>query len=470
MSEELNFKSATELIEGIKIKDFSIKEVMQAHIKQINKMNPKINAIVSLEEDKALKKAIEMDNNIKNRPSKQSLLGIPIAIKDTHNAKGFMTTYGSEIYRDNRSEESEIAVERMVDEGAIILGKTNVPEFAAGSHSFNKVFGTTYNPYDTSKTAGGSSGGAAASLASGMVALADGSDMGGSCRNPAAYNNIVGLRPSPGLIPVKNKRASFSPLSVQGPLARTVEDVALMLSVMAGYDKRAPLSNALKVKQSFDLTKSLPLKDIKIGYSADLGGMVPIEQKVRTIFNQQISKFEDLGCFVEEASINLTGAAETFQILRAHEFSIGYEDIYLSHQSKIKETVLWNIEKGLNLTSKDIRNAEIQRTNIYNEANNFFKDYDFMISPVSQVQPFDAKIEYPTEIDGIKMETYVDWMESCSIITVTGCPAISVPAGFTEDGLPFGLQIIAPLNQEEALLNIAYAFEQATKYGLVRPK
>lgn len=468
MSKSLIYKSATEIVEGIKKRDYSIKEVIEDHLKRIKKTNPYINSIVSVEEDIIFKNIEKMEKQVKQNILNYPLLGLPILIKDTHNVKGYKTTFGSKIYNDNYSKENEISVERMIAAGAIIIGKTNVPEFAAGSHTFNKVFGTTYNPYDLTKTAGGSSGGAAASLAAGMAVLADGSDMGGSCRNPAAYNNVVGLRPSPGLIPVKNRGAIYSPMSVQGPLARNVEDLTLMLSVMAGRDKNDPLSSMSNIK-SEDFSNSSPLKDIKIAYSADLGGAVTVAENVREIFNKQIKIFNDLGCYVEEASIDFTNAAETFQILRANEFALNYEKLYLAQEKKIKETVNWNIQKGLKLTSHDIRRAETNRSSLYNKANVFFEKFDFLIAPVSQVQPFDADIEYPREINGKKMDTYIDWMESCSIITVSGCPAISIPAGFTEDGLPFGLQIVAPINQEKSLLKIAYMFEQVTNYNLKRP-
>lgn len=468
MSESLFYKTATELVKGIKSKEYSIKEVMVSHLKRIEKVNPQVNAIVNIEEDSILKKAEKMDNQLNEQMLNSPLLGLPIAIKDTHHAKDYKTTFGSNIYSNNYSNEDEISLERMIQAGAIVIGKTNTPEFAAGSHTYNKVFGTTYNPYDLTKTAGGSSGGAATALATGMTALADGSDMGGSCRNPAAYNNIVGLRPSPGLIPVRNKKLLYSSLSVQGPLARNVEDLTLMLSVMAGKSSYDPLSYSSDIKSGIFL-ESKPSKNIKVAYSADFGAAVPIEDNVRNIFNEQLKVFNDLGCYLEEASIDFTNAAETFQILRANEFALNYEDLYLTHHKEIKETVNWNIKKGIELTSNELRRAEKERSSLYNKTNDFFEKYDFLITPVSQVQPFDANIEYPTEINGKKMNTYIDWMEASSIITVTGCPAISVPAGFTEDGLPFGLQIVAPINEEESLLKIAYLFEQATRHGLKRP-
>ena len=375
---------------------------------------------------------------------------------------------GSPIFKNQVAETDDIITERMKNAGAIVIGKTNVPEFAAGSHTFNNVFGPTRNPYDLTKTAGGSSGGAAAALAAGMVPLADGSDMGGSCRNPAAYNNVVGLRPSPGRIPMYPKRSLYSPLAVQGPLARTVSDIALMLSVVTGFSEKSPLSSELSPEIFKNQLKS-ETKGLKIGYSVDLGGTLPITPEVRKSFEKQFKVFTDLGCELEEASPDFTHATDVFQTLRAHEFAISYKDLYETDKHRMKDPVVWNIEKGLALTGTDIGRAENYRADLYESTRRFFEKYDFLILPVSQVQPFDVDMEYPTKINDVNMMNYIQWMESCSHITLTGCPAISVPAGFCGNLLPFGLQIVAPFNQDFRLLQIAYAFEQATNHGQIRP-
>lgn len=469
MANNINFKTAVEIASGIKNKSFSVLEVMKSHLNAIKQTNKKVNAIVSLDEEGSLAKARAADHIISEKDNNVgALFGLSVAVKDTHHAKGFKTTMGSEIYSNQVANMDHTIVDRMKRAGAIVIGKTNVPEFAAGSHTFNKIFGPTRNPYDLTKSAGGSSGGAAAALASGMIPLADGSDMGGSCRNPAAYNNVVGLRPSPGRIPSYPKRSLYSPLVVQGPLARTVSDVALMMSVVTGFDRRSPLWSEYS-PEVFKESLNIETKRLKIGYSYDLGGSFPVAINVRQQFEKQLEVFANLGCEVEEASPNFENAREIFQTLRALEYVINYREVYKKQKEKMKTSVIWNIEKGLKLSGTDIAHVKNLKADLYESVHNFFKKYDFLILPVSQVQPFDIEIEYPTQINNIKMNNYIEWMESCSHITVTGSPAISVPAGFCEDGLPFGLQIVAPFNDDFKLLQIAYAFEQATKYGQKKP-
>lgn len=469
LKDEIYYQTATHLAKKIQNKELSVSEVMEVHLDRIHEVNPKVNAIVSLDEEKAMEAARLADEKIAAlNENIGSLFGLPIAIKDTHNAKGFPTTKGSPIFKNQLAETDEIIVERLKAAGAIVIGKTNVPEFAAGSHTFNPVFGATKNPYDLTKSAGGSSGGAAAALATGMIPIADGSDMGGSCRNPAAYNNVVGLRPSPGRIPVHSKRSLYSPLAVQGPLARTVSDLALILSVVTGFSEKAPLSSELSPRL-FEHSLKSETKNLKIAFSTDLNGSFPVDPSVRAAFKKQLKVFTDLGCELEEASPDFKHAKEIFQTFRAYGFALSNEELYKSNKEQLKETVIWNIEKGLNLTGEDLRRADHYRTDLYEETRKFFGKYDFLVLPVSQVQPFNVDIEYPATIDGLAMKNYVEWMESCSHITVTGCPAISIPAGFCENNLPFGLQIVAPFNEDFRLLQIAYAFEQATMYNQIRP-
>lgn len=469
MDNEIVFKTASELVDGVTNKTFSVSEVMKAHLDRIDRTNQKVNAIVSLNKEKAMKEAVDADNLLaKDSDQAGILFGLPTAIKDTNNAKGFPTTKGSEIFADSIAQTDHVIAERMKNAGTIVIGKTNVPEFAAGSHTYNNVFGTTKNPYDVSKTAGGSSGGAAAALASGMIPIADGSDMGGSCRNPAAYNNVVGLRPTPGVIPIYPMPSLYSTLTVQGPLARNTKDVALMLSAVAGYTKKDPLSSKFMFE---NITNNLEIetKGLKVAYSHNLGGAVPISTSVQSAFEKQLSVFTDLGCEIENASPSFTNAGEIFRTLRALQYVISHKEVYTKHKEKLKSSVVWNIEKGLELSTEDISRAKNLQADLFQRVRVFFEEYDFLILPVSQVQPFDITTEYPHEINGKKMTSYIEWMESCSHITVTGCPAISVPGGFCEDGLPFGLQIVAPFNMDGRLLQIAYAFEQATQYNRIKP-
>lgn len=472
MSNNIVYNSAREIAAKIRNKEVSVTEVMNAHLKQIAETNDKVNAVVSLNEEYALEKAEKADELLSKNQHDGVLFGLPTAIKDTHNAKGFITSRGSTIFKDDIAQQDDVITKRMRNAGAIIIGKTNVPEFAAGSHTFNPVFGATNNPYDLTKSAGGSSGGAAAAVATGMVPLADGSDMGGSCRNPAAYNNVVGLRPSPGRVPMSNKVALYSPMGVQGPIARNVTDLALMMSVIAGFDEEDVLSSEYAHRASQDLEELLKMetKGLKIGFTTDLNGAFPVDPIVRSMFEKQLSKFTDMGCELDEVKIDYSGATQAFQTLRAYEFALNLEPIYNNFKDQIKSTVIWNIEKGLNLSVNDLFQAEQNRKKIHDQMCQLFDEYDYLIMPVSQVQPFDVNIEYPEEVDHVKMNNYIEWMESCSHITVAGNPAISVPGGFCQNGLPFGLQIVAPYKQDFDLLKIAYAFEQATKYGDVKPK
>lgn len=468
MEKDICFASARHLAKSIQERKLSAREVMEAHLAQIQRVNPKVNAIVSLNEELALKEAAKADEMLDAGKQAGPFHGLPIAIKDTHNAVGFPATSGSLIFRDHYPSVDDLIVARMRKAGAIVIGKTNVPEFAAGSHTFNKLFGATRNPYDLGKTAGGSSGGAAAAVASGMIPFADGSDMGGSLRNPACFNNVVGLRTSPGRIPF-SKAALYSPLAVQGPITRSVDDAFFMMSVIAGPDRQSPLSIEEPGAKFLEPAKT-DIKGLRIAYSADFGGILPVELEVRSNLEEQVKVFEDLGCTVEEACPDLQEAEEVFQVLRALEFELSYSEIFDRFREMIKPSVIWNIEKGRNQRGQDIGRAEKLRAILYNRMGEFFKQYDALILPVSQVSPFDVNIEYPTEINGVKMENYIDWMRSCYYISAAGNPALSVPSGFTADGLPIGLQIVGAHRADFEVLRIGRAFEQATGYGKRRPQ
>jgi amidase len=350
-----------------------------------------------------------------------------------------------------------------------MLGKTNVPEFAAGSHTFNPVFGTTRNPYDLSRSAGGSSGGAAAALAAGLQPLAEGSDMGGSLRNPASFCNVVGLRPSPGRVPVWPSEAAWATMSVQGPMARDVADAALLLSVLAGPDPRDPLS--LETPGSaFGVPLERDLTGLRVAWAPRLDGSMPFEPEVVAALEDSVKVFDELGCTVEEACPDLSGADEVFRVLRAWQFELGLGSVMDRHRDRMKATVVANIEEGRRLSGPDIGRAEVLHTRLYHRVRAFFETYDLLLAPVSQVVPFDADLEYPTEVDGVPMASYVDWMRSAYLISATGCPALSVPGGFTAAGLPVGLQVIGPHRADLAVLQAGHAFERATAYGERRPE
>ena len=464
---ELCFTPATDLVRMIRRKDVSVTEVMEAHLAQVDRVNPAVNAIVTYHPDQALEGARKADEAIARNEARGSLFGLPIAHKDLVLTKGVRTTYGSPIFRDFVPGQDELVVERLKQAGAISFGKTNVPEFGAGSQTFNPVFGATLNPYDTTRTCGGSSGGAAVALACGMVPVADGSDMGGSLRNPANFCNVVGLRSAPGRVPRWPSVNAWGRLSVQGPMARTVADAALMLSAIAGPDPRAPLA-IRDPGQPFAMSLERDFKGVSVAWSMDFGGL-PVDPEVVSAIEAKRGVFEDLGMTVKPGQPDFSEADEVFKTLRAWSFLQGYGDLLDTHRDQIKDTVIWNLEAGLALTGPQVARAEVDRTTLYHRVRRFMEHHDFMVFPVSQVPPFDVNTPYPTEIDGVQMETYIDWMKSCYYVTVTGLPAISVPCGFTSTGLPVGLQIVGRHEDELGVLQLAHAFEQATGTWKRRP-
>jgi amidase len=396
------------------------------------------------------------------------LFGLPMAAKDLALTKGIRTTFGSPIYKDFVPAQDALFVERLKQAGALIIGKTNTPEFGAGSQTFNSVFGATKNPYDLSKTCGGSSGGAAVSLACGMTPLADGSDLGGSLRNPASFCNVVGFRPSPGRVPTWPALLGWNTLSVEGPMARTVRDVALLLSVMAGPDPRSPVS----IEQPGSIFRQSLERDFKstrIAWTPNLG-RYPVEPAVVEVCERSCKVFADLGCSVEEASPDISGADEVFQTLRAWQMAETRGEDFRRHRDLMKDTVVWNIERGLALSGTDVSRAEVARTALFHRVREFFERFDFLILPVSQVAPFPVDVDWVRNINGTAMESYIDWMGTCYAITLTASPAISVPCGFTRDGLPVGLQIVGRYHADFSVLQIAHAFEQATQFYKQHPK
>ncbi len=464
---EIIWLTATDMAAKIASKELSAREVMEAHLGQIDRVNPAVNAIVTLDPELAMAGAAEADNKTASNDELGPLHGLPVAHKDLHDTQGMRTTSGSPILADLVPTENALIVQRMVDAGAITIGKTNTPEFGAGSQTFNPIFGATKNPYDLEKTSGGSSGGAAAALAAGMIPLADGSDMGGSLRNPASFCNIVGFRTSGGRVPVWPSSAGWSDFGIHGPMARTVGDVALMLTAIAGADHRVP--NSLPGSpSSFARDLSRDLSGARIAWSPRLGEM-PVQQEVLDVMAANREVFESLGCEIVDADPDLSGAEDIFQKLRAWHFELGLVNEYANHRDKLKDTVIWNVDLGRSLSGPEIGAATKARTKLFERFADFMTDFDFLVAPVSQVVPFSHETEWVTEINGVQMDTYIDWMMSCCVITVTGCPALSVPAGFTPSGLPVGLQLIGRHLDDFGVLQLAHAFEQANPVGLRRP-
>jgi len=456
------FLTATELAKRIRTGEISAEETMGAHLAQIEKVNPQVNAIVTLLPERAMDEARKSDEKMATGAELGPLHGLPVAYKDLVQTKGIRTTFGSLVFKDFVPEEDALLVERVRQAGAIVIGKTNTPEFGAGSQTFNQVFGVTKNPYDLSKTCGGSSGGAAVSVACRMLPFADGSDFGGSLRNPTNFCNVVGFRPSVGRVPSWPNESGWNSFSVDGPIARTVEDTSLILSVLAGPDLRSPISlseNASIFRQSLDIN----LKGTRIAWSSDLGGL-PVDSRVTETLVAQLNVFEDLGCFVEESFPDFSDADEIFKTFRAWFFELKLASLLPEHREKMKETVIWNIETGMKLSGPELGRAEVKRTALFHRIREFMKDYDFLALPVSQVPPFPLDQEYVKEINGLQMETYLDWMRSCYFISVTGQPAISVPCGFTSDSLPVGLQLVGRPQNDFGVLQLAHAFEKSTGF------
>lgn len=456
---ELCQYNARELIAGLAAGTYSATELMTETLARIKQLNPSVNALCTvIDEDRALQCAAKADTSLRSSDA-GPLCGVPMAVKDLSLTKGIRTTFGSAAFSDNVPDQNSLMVQRLVDAGAIIVGKTNTPEFGAGSHTFNEVFGTTRNPYDLNKCAGGSSGGAASALATRLVALADGSDMGGSLRNPAAFCNVVGFRPSIGRVPHwPNPMAWQCRLGVEGPMARSVADAALLLSVMAGYDARDPLSLSQDPAQ-FSADLNFDFTNARIAWTPDLG-MLPVETMVQQTCEASLQQFIDLGAAVENAQPDLSGAMEVFRVLRAAYYAQTLGPLLETQGDLVKQTLAQNIAAGLGLSAQQLTQADVQRTGLFEKVLGFFQSYDFLVLPATQVQPFDCDVEWITEIEGTKMQDYLDWMSICCVITVLGLPAISVPCGFTRDGLPVGLQIVGPPRADLAVLQLAHMFEQ----------
>ena len=461
--------SATELVRLIRARKLSAREIMAAHLERIALANPKVNAIVAKLDDAAcLALADAADKRAKNATELPPLHGLPTAFKDLQPAVGFPWTRGSLVYKDARPTADSVFVERLRKAGVLPIGKTNTAEFGMGSHTFNRVYGTTLNPYDLTKTAGGSSGGAAVSLAAGMLPIADGSDHAGSLRNPGNFNNIVGFRPSVGLTP--NYPTSFPWLgfSVTGPLARNVQDIALLLSVMSGPDPRdaglLPIDPAQFLKPL-----AREFRGVRVAWCPDLGGL-PMEPRVRAVLDSQRKTFESLGCTVEDATPDLRDAEHIFITLRSFRSAANYGSLLKEHRDLLKPDAIAEIEYGQSLSSAEVATAMTQHAALLDRMQQFDEKYAFTLCAVNQLAPFDAKLDWPHEIAGVPMEHYIAWQKTCYWLTATWRPAISVPAGFTPEGLPVGIQIVGRWRDDFGVLQLAHAFEQATKVGGRRPK
>jgi amidase len=480
---ELAALPAVTLTRMLRTKELSAAELLAACLDRIERLDPALNAIVTLVAERARTAAEAADKAAARGDFLGPLHGMPIAIKDNADTAGIRTTYGSPLMAENVPVRDSAYVAALKRAGAIVIGKTNTPEFAAGSQTFNPLFGVTRNPYDLSRTPGGSSGGAAAAVAARLVPFADGTDLGGSVRNPAAFCNLVGLRTTPGLVPLDDDDDPFDPLWVAGPIARTPADAALLLAGMCGRDPARPLARPDRPGDFIDLRPADP-RGLRIAWSTNLGGLA-VEPAVSEVLSGARAALEAMGCEIVDAEPNLAAADEVFQVLRA----LNMLRLAALPRERLKETLAWNIEKGLALGAPEIAAARAGRTELVNRMRAFLSGrreaggegdgardgdregagFDLLALPTAQVAPFSVELEWVTEIAGQPQHTYIDWMRTCSRITVTAHPAISVPAGFTADGLPVGLQLVGPYGGDLRLLRVAQAFIEATGYAEVRP-
>ncbi len=466
MANELCFTPAVQLATMIREKKLSARELLRANLEQIERVNPQVNAVVTLVADRAMADAAAADEEQARGQLRGVLHGLPVAHKDLVNTKGIRTTQGSPFYRDFVPTEDAALITVMRNAGAVTIGKTNTPEFGAGSHTFNPVFGATKNPYDTSRSCGGSSGGAAVALACGMVPLADGSDTGGSLRNPAAWSNIVGFRPSPGRVAAG--RGGWSPLSTSGPMARSVADAAFFLSVLALPERRSPLGQ-MDDPARFRASLDRDFRGVRVAWYKGMGG-IPFEPEITRVIGDARRTFESLGCVVEEAEPGFAGVAEAFPTLRHLSYHTRLGALAKQRPDWVKETIHWEIREAERQTAADVARASVVQDRLYADVSDFFTRYDYYVCPVTQMEPFDVTIDWPRTVAGQSMPTYIDWMRSCWYITMTATPSLSVPAGFTRGGLPVGLQIVGRHRADWDVLQLGHAFEQATQHGKRRPQ
>jgi amidase len=446
---------AVDLARIIRSRELSAAELLEAVLVRVEAVNPSVNAIITLAAEQARASAADLDAQAARGSFAGPLHGLPIAIKDLAETAGIRTTYGSPIFASYVPDFDAPHVALLKAAGAVVMGKTNTPEFGAGSQTFNPVFGPTRNPYDTRLTPGGSSGGAAAAVAAGMIPFADGSDLAASVRNPAAFCGLVGLRTTPGLVPSD----PFDPLPVVGPIARTAADAALLLAGMCGPDPGLPLARPEPVSRAGGFLDLRPARTrgLRVAWTFDLGDL-PVQPEVRAVLSAARDRLEQAGCEVADTAPDLSDADEVFQVLRAARMA-GMAPLLRAHPDQIKATLAWNISKGIALTGEQIAAARAGQAAIFGRVRSFLRDgrYEVLALPTVQVVPFNVETEWVREINGEPMATYIDWMRSCSRITVSAHPAVSVPAGFTPAGLPVGLQLVAPYGADRRLLEIAAA-------------
>jgi amidase len=447
--------TACAIVEQLKSGDVTPLDLLDVLEQRISEVDGKVNALPTLCFDRARNHARALMQ--KPVAARGLLAGLPVPIKDLTDVAGVLTTQGSPIYKDNIPARSDLLVEHLEANGAIVYAKSNTPEFGAGANTFNEVFGATRNPWDISRSAAGSSGGAAVALATGMAWLAHGSDMGGSLRNPASFCGIVGLRPSIGRVAHSPKFKIDRNLGVQGPMARNIDDLALLLDAMSGEHPADPLSLP-RLSTSYLTSARSGQQPKRVAYSPDLG-ITPVDPEVVAVTRKAASRFAEAGAIVEEAHPDLREAHECFHVLRAFDFAISKAPLLRDKRDQLKPEVIWNIEEGLKLTVEQIARAEAQRVAMTARALEFFKTYDLLLVPATIVPPFPVENRYVAECAGTTFDNYVQWLGIVYAITLVCCPALSMPCGFTASGLPVGLQVVAPPRGEAQLLAGAKVLE-----------
>jgi amidase len=464
--DDLCFLPATGLARLYRTRKISPLDVMQAVLARIDAVNPTVNAYVTVARESALAEARRATRLLSRRSATlPPLHGVPVSIKDLFATKGIRSTWGSLIFKDHVPDADDLVVQRLKAAGAIVVGKTNTPEFGAGGNTFNAVFGATRNPWNPALTCGGSSGGAAVAVATGMGPLALGTDLGGSLRTPAAFCGVVGFRTTPGLVPSHPRTLVWDTLSVSGPMARTVADVALMLSAMAGPDDRAPLSYEVDTSQFVRAVKAPSIRGWRVAWTPDLGGLLPVDEEVRRVAHDAVDVFRSLGARVETACPDFSEVPEIIQGTRGLTMVALHADRLPQWRERMQKGLVTDVDRGLGLTARDIARSEVLRSTLWQRVRTFMATRELLVLPTVAVPPFPVEQPYPTQINGKPLDHYFQWFSLTYGITVTGLPAISVPCGFTRSGLPVGLQIVGRRRQEAAVLRAAAAFEAAAPWA-----
>ncbi|GAB3182079.1 amidase [Nesterenkonia halophila] len=460
--------SATELVRRLAAGELSSRELTQVHLEHLEAVNPSLNAIVAVDADGAMARADAADRRFAASGPTGPLHGLPMTHKDTHMVAGMRSTNGSPIFADHIPEADDLVVARLRAAGVVATGKSNVPEFGAGSHTFNEVFGTTVNPHDHTRSAGGSSGGLAAALAARIQPLGEGSDMGGSVRIPASFCNVLGLRPSLGLIPMPGEANAWAWLGRSGPMARRVEDLELFMRAISGPAPELQLQAPIRAAD-FGGAAPEDLRGVRIGVTRDFGLDVPVEPGMLAALDRAVVALEEQGATVEEATIDLREADRVFGDTRAVDFAAGLGPLVETRPDLVKPEVIWNVEKGWALDARDLIATTAASTRLQRRVREYFSAYDLLLSPGAQVEPFDAQLRWPQEVAGVAAETYLDWMRSACLLSATGLPTLAMPAGFSDAGLPTGVQLTAFHHCDPQLLRWARVYEVATGWADRRP-